>query len=143
MVRKKQKKQYHLRCPVCGAPARLVESKDVFGKNALEPDRKMYICSRYKDGCDTYVFAQKGTSIPLGDMAGPEVRNLRIQAHRAINKVEELGIMGKDDIYSYLADRFGYPQGRFHLAQCSYYGCKETVRILNGILEAGKAGKGI
>ena len=133
MKKKQHKKQLQLICPYCNAPAKLMTNKEFFGDDAREPDEKLYVCSNYYKGCDSYVTTYKNTEKPKGIMANGEVRNLRIRAHKAIDKVIDSGTMTKNQIYRYLGIYFG--DREFHLGKSGIYKCNETIRLMNKILE--------
>ncbi len=141
MSKKKKKKKPEVKppiCPVCGRAAKLVTAKELFGDEAIDPERMLWVCPKYDLGCETYVYTQKGTNRPLGEMATAEVRSLRIKAHRAIDRVIKSGVMTKADVYDYLSDAMDVPKGRFHLAECGEYGCRETIRLMNKVLNNTK-----
>ncbi len=133
---KKNNRGKELYCPVCGSRAVIKTAREVIGEKAVDPDRFIFVCSRYDQGCNTYVYAAKGSKTPLGEMADPQVRNLRIRAHKAIDAVVNSGVMSKRNVYDYLADHMGCPIGRFHLAECGRYGCEETIRLMQKVMDA-------
>ena len=132
-LKAKTKKIKEIRCPYCGAKAKLMTSREMFGEEAFDPERKLYVCQNYEKGCDSYVYTQKGTNIPLGQMADSALRAMRIKAHKAINDVVRSRKMSKNDVYKYIAAAMGYREGHFHLAQSSYYNCQETIRLMENL----------
>lgn len=138
-TKKKSKKNVSdLRCPYCGAKVITMTAKDIYGEKAIHPERKMYVCANYENGCDAYVGSYKRTGLPLGSLANGTLRNERIRAHQAMNEVIDAGYMTNREIYAYLGDKFSVPEWRFHIGGASHYVCQETVRIMKNIMEERK-----
>ena len=87
MKHKKKRKgvvNYAPRCPYCGSTTVYRSATGIYKSNPN--DVMLYVCTNYPN-CDAYVQTQKGTAIPLGEMANGELRALRNQAHRYFNKL--------------------------------------------------------
>lgn len=76
-------KKLHVRCPYCGAKATLRPASAVYG-NAAKTDGYLYVCDRYPK-CDAYVAAHRKSKLPMGTLANGDLRNKRIQAHKAFD----------------------------------------------------------
>ena len=85
-----KKKQIH--CPYCGAKASLRPASAVYGTATKVPDSYLYVCDRYPR-CDSYVGAHKRTKEPMGTLANGDLRNKRIQAHKAFDWMWKSGLM--------------------------------------------------
>ena len=129
--KKKKKKDKDMFCPYCGARAKLVTAKEVYGDKAQNPDDLIYICSNYGKSCDAYVTTYPGTDKPYGFMADSELRRMRITAHKAIDRVIDSGYMSKKAIYKYLGQKLCEPD--FHVGKSGIYNCQKTIKIMNDI----------
>lgn len=129
--KKKSQKKDEMFCPYCGAKAKLVTAKDVYGDKAKKPEELIYVCSNYGKGCDAYVTTYPGTNKPYGFMADSSLRKMRMEAHRAIDEVVDSGKMKKGDVYKFLGFRLGVRD--FHIGKSGIYNCKKTVELLRTI----------
>ncbi|WP_313529249.1 zinc-finger-containing protein [Anaerotignum sp.] len=118
-------KQVKIRCPYCGAHAVLRPSTAVYQDKA-RPGRYVYVCARYPL-CDSYVGAHKGTLLPMGTLANGDLRNKRIQAHRAFNRLWESGAMKKWQAYQWMQAKFGLCSKQAHIAMFSTYMCDKLI----------------
>ena len=80
------KKKTTIRCPYCGAKATLHPASYVYG-DATKTENMLYVCDRYPT-CDSYVGAHKKSKLPMGTLANGDLRNKRIQAHKAFRKTK-------------------------------------------------------
>ena len=94
-----KKKQIH--CPYCGAKASLRPASAVYGTATKVPDSYLYVCDRYPR-CDSYVGAHKRTKEPMGTLANGDLRNKRIQAHKAFDWMWKSGLMTKWQAYKWM-----------------------------------------
>lgn len=118
-------KQVKIRCPYCGAHAVLRSSKAVYQSKA-KPGRHLFVCARYPL-CDSYVGAHEGTLLPMGTLANGDLRNKRIQAHRAFNRLWESGTMKKWQAYRWMQAKFGLCSQQAHIAMFSEYMCDQLI----------------
>ena len=97
---KKKKKQMRetLYCPYCKRPGVLRPAAYVYGDNNLDPEKYLYVCSGYPS-CDSYIGAHKKSMRPMGTMADSNLRNKRIEAHRALDAIWKNGYMTKHSTY--------------------------------------------
>lgn len=89
---KKKQQNEKLYCPYCGGLAVLRPAEYVYGERNLNPDNYLYVCSGYPS-CDSYIGVHKKSMRPMGTLANGDLRHKRIEAHRALNKVVQAGIM--------------------------------------------------
>ena len=88
------KKKNTIRCPYCGANAKLRPANVVYGEMTLDNHAYVYVCDRYP-ACDAYVSAHAESKLPLGTLANGDLRNKRIRAHRAFDQLWKSGRMTK------------------------------------------------
>lgn len=108
-----------LKCPYCGAKARLMDSVVVYGKSY----GKVYVCDNYPD-CDSYVGVHKGTDRPLGTLANKELRTARVGCHRKFDESWKSGRSTREDAYKTLSIITGIENphfGQFTLEQCNAF----------------------
>ena len=86
----------------------------------------LYVCSRYPN-CDRYVGIHKKSRLPLGTLAGADVRRKWIEAHRAFNRLWESGLMKKSQAYKWLQAKLGLNAGQTHIGQFSAYMCDQVI----------------
>lgn len=118
-------RQVKIRCPYCGAHAVMRSSKAVYQSKA-KPGRHLFVCARYPL-CDSYVGAHEGTLLPMGTLANGDLRNKRIQAHRAFNRLWESGTMKKWQAYRWMQAKFGLCSQQAHIAMFSEYMCDQLI----------------
>ena len=78
------KKKNTIRCPYCGAEAKIRPATVVYGDATLNKNSYVYVCDRYP-ACDAYVAAHEESKQPMGTLANGELRNKRIRAHHAFD----------------------------------------------------------
>ena len=124
---KNEEKQQNekLYCPYCGGLAVLRPAEYVYGERNLNPDNYLYVCSGYPS-CDSYIGVHKKSMRPMGTLANGDLRHKRIEAHRALNKVVQAGIMTKHGAYIWLQNRLCLREKDMHIGMFSEYRCEET-----------------
>ena len=120
----------------CGKPCTVHIAKDpgylglqayVYGDNNLDPEKYLYVCSGYPS-CDSYIGAHKKSMRPMGTMADSNLRNKRIEAHRALDAIWKNGYMTKHSTYIWLQNRLNLREKDTHIGKFSYYLCEQTIR---------------
>ena len=104
MKKSKQRKAAYynrMRCPYCGSPVIFRSSEGIIKGNPKKV--KLYVCLRYP-ACNAYVRVHEGTRIPVGELATPELRSLRRQAHLYFDQLYLSGLMSKQVAYQWLSD---------------------------------------
>ena len=99
----------------------------VYGDNNLDPEKYLYVCSGYPS-CDSYIGAHKKSMRPMGTMADSNLRNKRIEAHRALDAIWKNGYMTKHSTYIWLQNRLNLREKDTHIGKFSYYLCEQTIR---------------
>ena len=111
---KKKQQNEKLYCPYCGGLAVLRPAEYVYGERNLNPDNYLYVCSGYPS-CDSYIGVHKKSMRPMGTLANGDLRHKRIEAHRALNKVVQAGIMTKHGAYIWLQNRLCLREKDMHI----------------------------
>lgn len=128
MNHKKKRKgvtNYAPRCPYCGSTTVYRSATGIYQEN--DDDVMLYVCKNYP-ACDAYIRTQKGTAIPIGQMANGKLRALRTDAHRLFNQLYLKGFMPKQTAYGWLSSVLGVPQDKAHIAQLSEMQCELVIR---------------
>lgn len=123
----KKRKQIH--CSYCGAKATLRPSSAVYG-DAAKTDGYLYVCDRYPK-CDSYVGAHKKTKLPMGTLANGDLRNKRIQAHKAFDWMWKSGLMTKWQAYKWMQGKLDLSDEQAHIAMFSEYMCDRLIAECN------------
>ena len=123
----KKRKQIH--CPYCGAKATLRPSSAVYG-DAAKTDGYLYVCDRYPK-CDSYVGAHKKTKLPMGTLANGNLRNKRIQAHKAFDWMWKSGLMTKWQAHKWMQGKLDLSDEQAHIAMFSEYMCDRLIAECN------------
>src|ERR1035437_9162470 len=100
-------------CPYCGSPACLTNRGLAFGSGSCG---LVWICTKFPD-CDAYVGCHPGTTKPLGSLANPLLRQLRIVAHAAFNSWYKRFGLPRREAYNDLAARMGLLEHEAHIAK--------------------------
>lgn len=127
-----KKKQIH--CPYCGAKASLRPASAVYGTTTKVPDSYLYVCDRYPR-CDSYVGVHKRTKEPMGTLANGDLRNKRIQAHKAFDWMWKSGLMTKWQAYKWMQGKLALTDEQAHIAKFSEYMCDRLIIECNRALE--------
>ena len=128
MKHKKKRKgvtNYAPRCPYCGSTTVYRSATGIYTDNP--DDVMLYVCKNYP-ACDAYIRTQKGTAIPLGQMANGKLRALRTDTHRLFNQLYLKGYMHKQTAYGWLSSVLGVPQEKAHIGQLSELQCELVIR---------------
>ena len=129
-MRNRLKKKNTIRCPYCGANAKLRPATVVYGDAALNKNSYVYVCDRYPT-CDAYVAAHEESKLPMGTLANGELRNKRIRAHHAFDQLWKSGRMTKKEAYRWLQMQFGLRSLLLELAHIGMFGeyvCDRLIR---------------
>ena len=121
-------KQVNIKCPYCGSRAILRPTSVVYGQRAKDPDAPLYVCARYP-ACDSYVAAHQKSHLPMGTLAGPELRRKRREAHAALGRLWESGLMNRKQAYFWLQAKLGLPEEEAHIGKFSEERCEQVIRL--------------
>lgn len=130
-------KRVNTKCPYCGSRALLRPASVVYGPKASDPAAPYFICARYP-ACDAYVAAHKRTRLPMGSLANAELRRKRIQAHAALDRLWESGLMSKKQAYLWLQAKLGLPGEETHIGRFSTFRCEQVIQLCGSFFRANK-----
>jgi ssDNA-binding Zn-finger/Zn-ribbon topoisomerase 1 len=107
-------------CPECGAPMRFKPSR--YGP--------FYGCSRYSEtGCrGTHGAHPNGA--PLGTPATRAVKDARIRAHAAFDRLWANGRMPRKRAYAWLAEQLGLSRDAAHIGQFDEAQCDQVIAMV-------------
>jgi hypothetical protein len=111
-------------CPYCGAPARWVENKEVYGKN-YGKSFMMWLCKP----CDARVGCHQNTKNPLGTLANKELRTIRMKAHAAFDPLWKTGRMKRWEAYKWLAEKMGVKE--IHIGESDEETCLKIISLIH------------
>lgn len=125
-------------CPYCpGQPVACeVKSERVYPHRPDLHGRTMWACQE----CGAYVGCHQGTNKPLGRLAQPRLRKLKIEAHAAFDALWRAGPDGRRTAsgksrrslaYAWLAERLGIDKRRCHIAMFDEHLCQRVIDICN------------
>lgn len=121
-------KRVNTKCPYCGSRALLRPASVVYGTKAADHAAPYYVCARFPV-CDAYVAAHKRTRLPMGSLANAELRRKRIQAHAALDRLWEDGLMSKKQAYLWLQAKLGLPGEETHIGRFSTFRCEQVIQL--------------
>lgn len=122
-------KRIKIHCPYCGSLVTKRAASYVYGKNA-KPDTFLYVCDRYP-ACDSYVAAHTKSGLPMGTPANKTLRNKRIAAHKALDKIWKNGYMTKEQVYIWLQAKLDMPANVMHIGNLNEYYCNRIIYECN------------
>ena len=128
-------KRTNIKCPYCGAQASLRPASVVRAYAA--PGEEVYVCAR-NPVCDAYVSAHRKSRLPMGTLAGRELRKKRRQAHIALNQLWERGLMTHKEAYRWLQVQLGLPEAEAHIARFSEFRCQQVIDLCGRFIDACK-----
>lgn len=113
-------------CPCCGQAVELINNCELYGRSFGEWPY-MYICFP----CDTYVGTHKYTDLPLGTMAGLDLRYWRKRAKGPfLDKVRDFYRGNRNQAYQELANAMGIPRQECHFGMFSIEQCQSALRAM-------------
>ena len=118
-------------CPYCGKNAKLVDSKEVYGKSY----GMIWLCKP----CDAYVGCHKNSKQhkPKGRLANKELRSWRMKAHDAFDPLWQRKMrkekcsksVARKAGYKWLAGELGIPYEECHISWLTIEQCQMVVKI--------------
>ena len=111
-------KRTRIHCPYCGSLAVLRPARVVYGDRPESKDTWLYMCRRWP-ACDAYVKAH----------ANETVRRKRVQAHQALDAVQQHWGLDREGIYAWLQNELGLPASEVHIAMFGEYRCDQVIRL--------------
>ena len=121
-------KRLKIRCPYCGSLATKRPASYIYGKTC-DSNKFVYVCDHYPN-CDSYVAAnEKG--LPMGMLANKKLRQKRIAAHKALDRIWKKGFMTKEQVYIWLQSKLGMTENQMHIANFGEYYCNRVIYECN------------
>jgi hypothetical protein len=111
-------------CDYCGNSSVLTSSKEVYGGRDYGP---IYLC-RCQLGL-AYVGCHKGTTVPLGRLANPELRKWKKLAHDALDPLWKRGKMARSECYAWLAKELQIQPKDCHIGMFDVEMCERVHAI--------------
>ena len=87
------------------------------------------MCDRYPE-CDSYVAANKH-GLPMGTLANKKLRNKRIAAHKALERLYKNNLMTKNQIYVWLQSKLGMSSKEMHIGNFGECYCNRVIYECN------------
>ena len=128
-------KQINIKCPYCGSRAYLRPASVVYGDHTDDAGAKLYVCARYP-ACDAYVTAHKDTLLPMGTLADRNLRRKCMEAHAALSRLIDSGLMTRKQAYRWLQTQFGLPESEAHIAKFSELRCQKVIDLCRTFSQA-------
>lgn len=119
-------KRVNITCPVCESKAFLRPASVVYGPHAS--DTALYVCGRFP-ACDSYVAAHRRSLLPMGTLADGALRKRRVEAHKALDKLWQSGLMSRKEAYRLLQLSMGLPEDEAHIAKFSMERCQQVIDL--------------
>lgn len=137
-------------CPYCDRPAVLKTGRDMYPHRADLHALRFWCCDPcgahvgcHKPGNFLIVEGRKITSdgtLPFGRLANAELRSLKMEAHRAFDRLWHFGELTRHNAYRWLAHELGVSIDTCHIGMMDEEGCR-TVIELCGATSARKVAK--
>ena len=121
-----------MKCPYCGSAVHLRSADGIYKENSS--NTQLYVCTKYPV-CDAYVRVHPGTTVPVGSLANPQLRALRVKTHRQFDRLHETGLMTKKDAYGWLAHMLQSPMSQAHIGYLSEYYCSLIIKESGKLFE--------
>ena len=121
---------HDMSCPYCGKKAVFMTSKEYYGKDY---GTNLYMCYP----CDARIGTHQRTANPLGTMAKPELRKLRMEVHRLFDpmwkpkyKGNGKSQMTRSEAYRWLMDTMGIEKAKAHIGMFDEEQCRKLIAVL-------------
>lgn len=113
-------------CPYCKNEAELVDSAEFYAGVSYG---WTWLCR----GCNARVSCHKGTKIPTGTLAKPDVMELRKECHQKFDVLWKSGKMTRKKAYKWLAKVMKLKKTHAHIGYMGKKQCLKFLIILNQI----------
>lgn len=123
----------HVKCPYCEKKAKLVTGEVVYPHRSDLAEKRFYHCAP----CGAYVGCHDGTEKPLGRLANPKLRSLKMRCHDAFDPhwLSQKGKHGnvrdlRSQLYNRLAKQMGIPKDECHFGMFTEVQCEQALRLI-------------
>lgn len=119
-------------CPSCNQPAKLVTGATLFPFNVATLEKMFWACT----DCDTRVGCHPHSIIPLGTMAGQELRWWRTHVHELLDRVwkdirdKRKQRAKRDRAYERLATAMNLTREQCHIGSFTIEQCRQAAAYL-------------
>lgn len=114
-----------MKCPQCNSEAHLVKGDVIYPHRRDLYALQFWSCAP----CKSYVGCHKGTTTPMGSLAGPELRQARRKAHSTFDEVWQTGVKSRKDAYIWLSEKLGIKRKNCHIGSFDKAMCDRVVEI--------------
>ena len=112
------------RCQYCKGYGELIDSAEIYNGTSYG---FMWLCRK----CNARVSCHKGTKIPTGTLAKPELMELRKQCHALFDPLWKSKKMRRHEAYRWLAKKMNLQFKHAHIGFMGEKKCKQFLKILN------------
>jgi len=116
-------------CSYCKKPASLVTGEEIYPHRKDLYHKFFWLCKP----CDAYTGCHRNTNKPLGRLAGPELRKLKVMAHSAFDPLWKNGKMKRKDAYKWLSDQLKINFSFCHIGYFDEQMCKKVIDVCKNI----------
>jgi ssDNA-binding Zn-finger/Zn-ribbon topoisomerase 1 len=113
-------------CPYCKSDMILKETSKFKYKNGQ--NKKFYSCINFPNCNGSHGASPEGE--PLGVPATKEVKDWRIKAHNAFDKLWKNGKMTKNEAYSWISNKMA--KKKIHIGELDKIDCEKIIQIVEG-----------
>ena len=138
-----RERERHPICPACGQPGRLAYGSEVYPHRADLRAKPFWVC----DADDTRVGCHPGTTVALGTMATPALRQARSRAHDAVDPIwlaqtdrsmnrhgqRIVRQVARQRVYSFMAARLGVTRDACHIGMFDEAMCRRVVEAMRHV----------
>lgn len=114
-------------CPYCGCLSEYVDSAKIYGRSY----GMIYACFK----CDAWVGVHRGTDIAKGRLANRNLRQWKIKAHEAFDRIWKSKKLQRSNAYYWLSIKMGLPREMTHIGMFNEEQCKQVIKICKSILK--------
>lgn len=110
-------------CPHCQSGVKIANNSEIYAGKSYGEWPWAYVCG----GCGAYVGMHPFTSIPLGTLATPAIREARKRAKSLFNPLWNSGRMSRDEAYAWLAAQLALPLAECHFGMFDESRCRAAI----------------
>lgn len=120
------------KCPYCGSEPYITSSIRIYGRGT----HNLWVCTNYPE-CNSLVACHGTSNIPMGTMANPELRRLRMITHNAFDPLWRVDsskryFSTRDRAYKWLAQRLGIEDEEDgHIGMFDKDTCNRAIHVCN------------
>jgi len=116
-------------CSYCGRAAVLVTGREIYPHRSDLYAKQFWSCR----DCDAYVGCHRGTTRPLGRLANAELRQAKMRAHRAFDRLWQSGRTSRSRAYRLLAERLELTVDDCHIGMFDLATCERVLVVTKEI----------